>query len=177
MARVKGRDVVLDLMDGFQELRLEVDQHRERLAAMESTQGELVTGFRELANASRATATQLHAVTTHLNLVTERMNEVTERMNEVTERMNEVTGRMNEVTERMNGVEGRVDGLTAQVERLTVLAERQQDQFAESRRSYERQSAILGDLSEVLGKIVRGTRSRIEDHEARLQVLEKKKAS
>lgn len=156
MARVKGRDVVLDLMDGFQELRSEVDRHREQLVAMEATQAELVSGFRDLATATRATATQLRGLSTHLNLVTVRLNEV---------------------TERVDGLEGRMDGLTDRVDSLTVVAERLQQQFGESRRSAERQSDILGDLGDLLGKIVRGTRDRIEDHEERLLALEKKKAS
>lgn len=153
MARVKGREVVVDLMDA--------------VAALEKTTALHATQLRDVAALAVETSARVHGLTGQTSSLmkgfsdlSRRMDDLSRRMDDMSQRMDDMSQRMNELTTGLGEVEA---GLNVQAENLLVAAKtvhQQQEQFARVGRLLATFAASNGD--------------RFDELDARLTVLEKK---
>ncbi len=146
MARAKGRDVVIDLMDAVGKLEATSTAHADQLEAL---------------------ARQAMVTSAEVTALAHQMRDVSQRMDDVSQRMDDVSQRMDDVSQRMDGVSQRVGSLEGE---FTSLAQG----FVESARLARVTEQQLGRFARLLGEFAGGSRSRFDDIEGRLDALERK---
>jgi chromosome segregation ATPase len=153
MARVIGKDVLVELLDAVEQLK-----------ASQKRQDE-----------------DIERIVTRLGLMAERSNETVARMDSMTARIDALTARMNEMTARMNEVTARMNELSAEMaslrEHFRELAEDQlglRQDFVSLAQHGRQMQAGLQRLSAILVKALDVTDERFDELEARVAALEKK---
>ena len=146
MARVKGRDVVVELLDAVAKLEATTALHAEQLES--------------LADLAMGMTVQVTALSSELRQVSRNASELSKRMDDVSKRMDDVSKRMDDVSTRVDGIEGD----------LQTLAQGFVDAAATARTAQQQ----TGRLAKILGDLAEGNRSRFDDIEDRLVKLERK---
>jgi chromosome segregation ATPase len=167
MARVKGRDVVLELMDAVERLEATSAEHADLL---ESLAEHTVSTSAEVA----ALAGQMAHVSRQMNDVSQRMNDVSQRMDDVSQRMDDVSQRVDDVSQRMEGVSQGLAGVSKRTASLEVDFHTLAQNSVESAKLARTVQQHLGRLAKLLGEYAGGSKSRFETIEDRLDRLEKK---
>ncbi|GMU63058.1 MAG: hypothetical protein AMXMBFR34_48210 [Myxococcaceae bacterium] len=153
MARVYGKDLIIELMETVRRL----DQG---MARQEEVNERIFTRLDLMSERTNAIAGQLGIVSSRLDDLTQRMNELTQRMNELTQRMNEVAG---DVTSLRSGfVELAAD--------QSLLG----SEFAGFRVLTQELRQNLRRLTELFVQSLGTSADRFDELEARLAALEKK---
>jgi len=146
MARAKGRDVVLELMDAVGEL--------EKTTALHATQlGDIAT----LAIETSAKMVGLSG----------QMGTISKGFSDLARRMDDMSKRMDDLSQRMDGLTRVTDSLGAD---LTTQAE---NALLASRTAHQQQQQ-LGRVARLLSAFADGSDHRFADIESRLGALEKK---
>ncbi|MEW6432583.1 MAG: hypothetical protein AB1730_13855 [Myxococcota bacterium] len=153
MARVMGKDVLVELMEAVEQLK--ASQQRQD--------------------------NDIERIVTRLGLMAERSNETVSRMDSMTARMDALTARMNEMTARMNEMTAWMNETTAEMASLRGhFRELADDQLALRRdfvslAQHGRQTQTgLQRLSDIIVKALGTTDERFDELEARVAKLEKK---
>jgi chromosome segregation ATPase len=160
MARVIGKDVLVELLDVVEQLKASQKRQDEDIER-------IVTRLGLMAERSNETVARMDSMTARIDALTARMNEMTARMNEMTARMNEMTARMNELSAEMASLR----------EHFRELAEDQlglRQDFVSLAQHGRQMQAGLQRLSAILVKALDVTDERFDELEARIAALEKK---
>jgi chromosome segregation ATPase len=176
MARVTGKDVVLDLMGEVKRLG-EVQVRQEAAFARFEMRLELVIDH------TRTLATQLDGLTQRVDGLAQRMDGLTQRMDELTQRMDELTQQMGAVTQQMNTITQQMNGVTQHLGVVTRAVADFSDESTSLRgdlttlaRTSGEMGAGLKRVAALLAKMVNTNDERFDDLEARVLELEKKSA-
>jgi chromosome segregation ATPase len=146
MARVKGREVVLELMDAVAQLEKTSSAHTEQLEAI----------------AALAVETSAHVGRMSLQL------------GELAVRVGDVSKRMDDVSKRMDDVSMRTDTLAREMELLDRELATQADQFLAAVKLSRTNQEQVGRVARVLAAFADGNKTRFESIEDRLDALERK---
>ena len=146
MARAKGRDVVIELMDSVAKLEATTTRHADLL---ESLSGHAV------------------AMSVEMTALSGQVADVSRRMTDVSRQMTDVSRRMTDVSERTGGVSQRVASLEKEVHDLSRG-------FLEAVKFSRSLQTEVGRLARLLGEFAGGRSSRLDTIEGRLDRLEKK---
>jgi methyl-accepting chemotaxis protein len=174
MARVKGRDVIIELMDTVEKLQETTTQHADLLESM--------------AEHAARTSAQLTALAAHTaytarrtNELSQRTNELSQRTNELSQRMNDLAQRTNEFAQRMNDHSSRIDdhslGMRQLSERTAALETEFQKHAENALLSADlgrKTQSHVGHLARLLKELADETDSRLEEIEHRVTKLERK---
>ena len=146
MARAKGRDVVLELM--------------ESVARLEVTTAQQAEVMQSLADHVVATSAELTAYSRHMAELWRRMEDVSRRVGEVSQRMGDLSERVGGLSQRTSSLEGDFHGFAELVVTSAKLSQTVQRE--------------VGRLATLMGEFAGGSRTRFETIEERLDRLEKK---
>lgn len=167
MARVRGREVVVDLMDAVAKLQETSTQHAEQLEA--------------LASLSMGMAARLTGVEQQVTGLTHQFNGLTHQVNGLTHQVNGLAQHVSAIAQQLATVASHVEDLSGgfvQLRQRVTALEQDAQQLAEGflngaklARSTEQQ---LGRFGMLLGQLADGSNSRIDQLEARVKKLERK---
>ena len=160
MARAKGRDVVLELM--------------ESVARLEVTTAQQAEVMQSLADHVVATSAELTAYSRHMAELWRRMEDVSRRVGEVSQRMGDVSERVGEVSQRMGDLSERVGGLSQRTSSLEGDFHGFAELVVTSAKLSQTVQREVGRLATLMGEFAGGSRTRFETIEERLDRLEKK---
>jgi chromosome segregation ATPase len=146
MARARGRDVVLELMDAVGEL--------EKTTALHATQ------LGDIAALAVETSAKVVGLSGQMGALTKGFADLSRRMDDMTHRMDDMTHRMDALTRETASLGA---DLTTQAE-TTLLA---------SKTAHQQQQQ-LGRVARLLSVFADGSDHRFADIESRLGALEKK---
>ena len=119
MARVKGQDVVVDLMDA--------------VAKLEATAAEHADLLESIAGHAMSTSAELTALSGRVNFVSGRVSDLSARMQEL-------SGQMEDVAQRVSALEGDFQSLAQNFVRSAVLSRTMQTQLGQFAR-------VLGEFA------------------------------
>jgi methyl-accepting chemotaxis protein len=174
MARVKGRDVVVELMDSVAKLEATSALHAEQLES--------------LAKHAIGTTATVTALGSEMRLIWRSVGELSKRMDDVSKRMDDVSKRMDDVSKRMDDVSKRMDGLAAatlsiadqlggvtqRVGSLETELQAQASAFVDAAVTARTHQQQLGRFAKLISQFADGSSSRFDDIEDRLVKLERK---
>lgn len=146
MARVTGKDVLVELMEAVEQLK--ASQQRQDK--------------------------DIERIVTRLGLMAERSNETVSRMDSMTARMDALTTRMNEMTARMNEMTGEMASLREHFRELADDQLGLRQDFVSLAQHGRQTQAGLQRLSDIIVKALGTTDERFDELEARVAKLEKK---
>ena len=146
MARVKGRDLVLEMMDVVASLEATAKKHADLIES--------------LAAHAISTSAELTSVAGRLAQVSQRVADVSERVADVSNRVADVSNRVADVSERVGSLEREFKELAAG--------------FVESAGLVRTTQAGLKRLTRLMVEMAGGTGHRLDDLEVRVTRLEKK---
>ncbi|MFZ5444245.1 MAG: hypothetical protein ACOZQL_29885 [Myxococcota bacterium] len=176
MARVTGKDVVLDLMDEVKRLGdLQVRQDA-AFARFEVRLELVIDHTRNLATQMEGLSQRVDGLTQRMDGLTQRMDGLTQRMDELTQQMGAVTQQMNAVTQQMNGMTQHLGVVTRAVADFSDEATSLRADLTTLARTNAETGAGLKRVAALLAKVVDTTDERFDDLEARVLKLEKKSA-
>lgn len=162
MAKVVGKDLLLDLIDEVKRLG-EAQQRQESSTQRLETRVDLLAEHsRELALRIDGVEKQMGVLTEQMGVLTEQMGVLTQQMGLLTEQMGATAGQFGGVLTVVNAFSDEVTGLRAD---LTALSEAQAD-FGSG----------LKRMSTILVKALGATEDRFDELEQRVAKLEKKSA-
>lgn len=183
MARVAGKDVVLDLMEEVKRLgELQVRQDAAfarfevRLELVIDHTRSLATQLDGLTQRVDGLTQRMDGLTQRMDGLTQRMDELTQQMNAVTQQMNAVTQQMNAVTQQMNGVTQHLGGVTRAVGDFSDETTSLRTDLTALARANADTGAGLKRVTALLAKVIATDDERFDDLEARVLELEKKSA-
>jgi hypothetical protein len=162
MAKVVGKDLLLDLIDEVK--RLGEAQQRQELSTqrLETRVDLLAEHSREMSRRIDGVERQMGVLTEQMGVLTEQMAVLTEQMDVVRQQMSVTTGQFGGVLSVVNAFSDEVTGLRTD---LTALSEAQAD-FGSG----------LKRISAILVKALGATEDRFDELEQRVARLEKKSA-
>jgi methyl-accepting chemotaxis protein len=174
MARIKGRDVVLELMEAVGALEKTAVLHARQLG--------------EIATMAVETSARAHGLTTHVGALakgfsdlsrrmddmTTRMNDMTTRMHDMTTRMHDMTTRMHDMSTRTNDMSTRMDAFENEAASFEAGLATQAEHTKVAAQTSNQQAQQIGRLSRLIGVFADSSTNRFDDIESRLVVLEKK---
>ncbi len=155
MAKVKGRDVVLELMNTVERLERGFETHSDRLDEMA-----------QVAMNMAARTTAMEARTSHLE---QRMNQLTATVNQLVTTVNQMNATVTAMGTEVTSLRTEAAELSADTTRFAELA------VGAAKQGRENQLGI-GRLARLLGELAEGTDSRFDQLEHRVTALEKKSA-
>jgi len=162
MAKVVGKDLLLDLIDEVK--RLGEAQQRQELSTqrLETRVDLLAEHSREMSRRIDGVERQMGVLTEQMGVLTEQMAVLTEQMDVVRQQMSVTTGQFGGVLSVVNAFSDEVTGLRTD---LTALSEAQADFGSGLKRT-----------SAILVKTLGATEDRFDELEQRVARLEKKSA-
>jgi len=153
MARARGRDVVLELMDAVGEL--------EKTTALHATQ------LGDIAALAVETSAKVVGLSGQMGALTKGFADLSRRMDDMTHRMDDMTHRMDDMTHRM-------DALTRETASLGADLTTQAETTLLASKTAHQQQQQLGRVARLLSVFADGSDHRFADIESRLGALEKK---
>jgi methyl-accepting chemotaxis protein len=153
MARVKGRDVVVELLDSVAKLEATSALHAEQLES--------------LAKHAIGTTATVTALGSELRLVWRSVGDLSKRMDDVSKRMDGLAGATLAIADQLNGVTQRVGSLEAELQT-------QASAFVDAAATARTQQQQLGRFARLISQFADGSSSRFDDIEDRLVKLERK---
>lgn len=155
MAKVVGKDVLLDLMDEVKRLGDTQRRHEQSLQRVTTRMDVVVEHSRALGHRFEETAKQVSSLSQRMGAVTQQMNSVTQQMHTLSEQFGGVVG-------HVSGFSGELTSLRADLTEVIGV----QAEFGGG----------LKRLSAILLKALGANEDRFDELEERLTRLEKKSA-
>jgi len=160
MARVKGRDVVVELLDAVAKLEATSALHAEQLES--------------LATHAIGTTATVTALGSELRLVWRSVGELSKRMDDVSKRMDDVSKRMDALAVATLAIADQLGGVTQRVGSLEGELQNLASSFVEAAVTARTQQQQLGRFAKLISQFADGNGSRFDDIEVRLLKLERK---
>lgn len=155
MAKVKGRDVVLELMNTVERLERGFETHSDRLDEMA-----------QVAMNMAARTTAMEARTTHF----------AQRVNQLTATVNQLVATVNQMNATVNAMGTEVTSLRTEVAELSADTTRFAELTIDAAKLGRENRLGIGQLARLIGELADGTDSRFDRLEHRVTALEKKSA-
>ena len=177
MAKVKGPDVLLGLMEAVAKLEATSEKHADQLESLAQTAmattatlTALTSDMRHLWRASAETAKRMDDMT-------QRMNDMTQRMDDMTQRMNDMTQHMNRMTQHLGSLSGHVGSMTGRVESLESEMMTLAQGFVQAAASAREREQLTKHVARLLNEFAGRSLTRFDAIEGRLLKLERKTGS
>jgi methyl-accepting chemotaxis protein len=181
MARVKGGDVLLQLMDTVAQLKKTAEQHAEQLEGIAKLGIETSTRVEGLGTHTFGLGSQARDLSKRMDDLSNRMDDMSTRMDDMSTRMDDMSTRMDDMSTRMDDMSSRTSGLAngfdSLATRVTALEEDlelQAQNFVEASKTARTHVQQLGRLARLLGELADGSERRFVKIEGRITALEKK---
>ena len=167
MARIKGRDVVIDLMDAVAKLEATATKHADLLEAMGTHAVTMSVEMTALSGQVSAVARRMDDLTVRMDDLATRMDDMATRMNGMSSQAHATSQRVGQTSQEMGEVSQRITSLETefQIHAQNAL------KSAKLARTTEEQ---LGRFARLLGDYAGQSTTRFDEIEGRLVKLERK---